>query len=73
MKKLFTVVFTMLVAGALAFGQAAGSTDQKPAEKAPAATTAPDASGKKATKKGHHKGGKKSKKGSAGATTPAPK
>src|SRR5215472_8773414 len=72
MKKLFTVVFTMLVAGALTFGQAAGSTEQKPAEKTPAAAAAPDASGKKATKKAHHKGGKK-KKGTAATTTPAPK
>jgi len=71
MKKLFTVVFTMLLAGTLAFGQTGGAT--KP-DKAPAAaaTSTPGASGKKATKKGH-KGGKKSKKGSAGAQTPAPK
>ncbi len=71
MKKLFTVVFTMLLAGSLAFAQGTGgSTD---ASKAPAGGKKTTTSAKKATKKAH-KGGKKSKKGSAPATTaPAPK
>src|SRR5215472_1408483 len=72
MKKLFTVVFTMLLAGTLAFGQAGGGATKSDKAPAAAATTAPDASGKKATKKAH-KGGKKSKKGSGSTTTPAPK
>ena len=64
MKKLFTVVFTMLVAGTLCFAQAtAGSTDQK----------APATTGKKATKTSKaHKGGKKGKKSTGSTTTPAP-
>jgi hypothetical protein len=71
MKKLFTVVFTMLLAGSLAFAQATGgSTDSK----APKDTKVA-ASGKKATKTSKaHKGGKKGKKSSGGTTTtPAPK
>lgn len=64
MKKLMTVVFSMLLAGSLAFAQTgAGSTDQ---------TVAPSTvkSGKKATKtRKSHKRGKKSKKGTASATT----
>ncbi len=64
MKKLLTVVFTMLLAGTLAFSQ--GSTDKTAGDK-PASSD----SGKKAHKGGKkgHKGGKKSKKGSAGGNT----
>ena len=68
MKKLFTVVFTMLLAGSLAFGQTGSGT--------PGATSAP-ASGKKTTtgkktaKTKARKGVKKSKK-SSGGTSVAP-
>jgi hypothetical protein len=68
MKKLFTVVFAMLLAGSLAFAQATGGSTDK-AGKTETATT----SGKKATKsKKGHKGGKKSKKGSSTETTTQP-
>ncbi|HEY6273184.1 MAG TPA: hypothetical protein VIX19_14485 [Terriglobales bacterium] len=67
MKKLLTVVFTMVVAGTLCFAQTGGgSTDQ-------GKTAAPATSGKKATKTSKaHKGGKKSKKSTGATTTPAP-
>jgi hypothetical protein len=70
MKKLFTVVLTLVLGGALTFAQAGGgSTDST--------QTPPQQShkgGKKATKtKKSHKGGKKSKKGSSTTTTPPPK
>jgi hypothetical protein len=68
MKKFMSVVFTMLLAGSLAFAQTGGgSTGQK----APVVKT----TGKKATKSHKsHKGGKKSKKGStSAATTTTPK
>jgi hypothetical protein len=68
MKKLFTFVFTLLLAGSLSFAQATGgSTTSK--------TDAPKTeSGKKAKAKTKaHKGGKKSKKSSGSTTTPAPK
>ena len=69
MKKLFTVVSTILLAGSLAFAQAGGSTDTK----APATGKKTTTSAKKGAKKAH-KGGKKSKKGSAATTAaPAPK
>ena len=71
MKKLLTIVFTMLLAGSLAFAQATGgSTDSAAGTGKKVATT----SGKKATKtKKGHKGGKKGKKGSTqtAPTTPA--
>ena len=60
MKKLFTVVFTMLLAGSLAFGQAGTGSTSAPAGKS--------ATGKTATKaKKGHKHGKKHKKGSTPA------
>ncbi len=71
MKKLFTVVFTTLLAGSLAFAQAGGSTgDAAKTKKGAEAQMAP--SGKKATKTKKAKGGsKKHKKGSStAATTP---
>jgi hypothetical protein len=68
MKKLLTVVFTMLLAGSLAFAQDTGG------DKTKGTTTPPKTSGKKATKTSKaHKGGKKGKKGSGGTTTPPPK
>ncbi len=68
MKKLLTVVFTMLLAGSLAYAQT--STDKTAGDK-PASTD----SGKKGHKGGKkgHKGGKKGKKGSTDSTTPPPK
>jgi len=69
MKKIATLVFTMMLAASLSFAQATGgSTD-----KAPKTGTEKTTSGKKATKSKAKKGGKKSKKGSGGTTTPAPK
>ena len=70
MKKLFTAVFTMLLAAGLAFAQdTGGSTDNK------TQPTTKNTTGKKGAKTSKaHKGGKKSKKGSGGATvTPPPK
>jgi len=70
MKKFMTVVFTMLLAGSLAFAQAGtGSTDQK------AATPTVKTSGKKATKSHKSRKGKNSKKGSStpATTTTTPK
>jgi hypothetical protein len=62
MKKLFTVVFTMLLAGSLAFGQAGTGSTSAPAGSLKSAT------GKTATKaKKGHKHGKKHKKGSTPA------
>ncbi|HEY6306830.1 MAG TPA: hypothetical protein VI488_10290 [Candidatus Angelobacter sp.] len=72
MKKLLTVVFTMLLAGSLTFAQ-------KPAGPATDTQKAADTdTGKKATKahkggKKGHKGGKKGKKGSADTGTTPPK
>jgi hypothetical protein len=68
MKKLLTVVFTMLLAGSLAFAQdTGGSTDSKVKDttgKKPAATPAI----KSKTKTKGHKGGKKHKKGTGTGT-----
>lgn len=69
MKKLLTLVTTLLLAGSLAFAQTGGgSTDSK------STTPAKTDSGKKGTKKGTkskaHKGGKKSKKSTSDTTAP---
>lgn len=66
MKKLFTVVFTMLLAGSLAFAQATSTTDTKAGEKTATTTTAKKKSAKKS-----HKGSKK-KKGSTEAAPAQP-
>jgi hypothetical protein len=72
MKKLLTVVFTMLLAGSLAFAQ-------KPVTPSAGDTKVADTdTGKKATKahkggKKGHKGGKKGKKGSTDTGTAPPK
>jgi len=69
MKKLFTVVSTILLAGSLAFAQTTGGSD---ASKAPASGKKTTTSAKKGAKKAHK--GKKSKKGSnATSATAAPK
>jgi len=82
MKGIFTAVFTMLLACALAFGQTGGDKNQKKLNPQPlppgahataTADTATTTTGKKGGKKGHHKGGRKSKKGSSTTTTPPPK
>jgi hypothetical protein len=71
MKKLFTVVFTMLLAGSLAFAQ---GTTGDPGAKTKTSETPTKTSGKKATKTSKaHKGGKKSKKSTTTTTTPPPK
>jgi len=70
MKKLFTVLSTILLAGSLAFAQTTGGSD---ASKAPATGKKTTTGAKKGAKKAH-KGGKKSKKGSnAASATQAPK
>jgi hypothetical protein len=70
MKKLFTLVVTMLLGATLAFAQDTGGDKNVAGKKG---TTTAAASGKKATKaKKGHKGGKKSKKSSE-STTPPPK
>jgi hypothetical protein len=72
MKKLFTIVCTLVLGGVMSFAQAGGgSTGQNP----PAGDkTAPAGKSDKKTKKHHHKGGKKSKKGAdAGTGTTNPK
>ena len=69
MKKLFTAVFTMLLAAGLAFAQDTGGSPGT----AKTQPTAKDTTGKKGAKTSKaHKGGKKSKKGSGGATTTPP-
>ncbi len=65
MKKLLTLLCTLVLGVTLSFAQAGGGSTGKPAD-----TTKTD-TGKKGKK--HHKGGKKSKKNSGGTTTPAPK
>ena len=69
MKKLLTILFTLVVGASLSFAQAGGGSTGKPAD-----TTQSDTGkkGHKGGKKGH-KGGKKGKKGSGGSTTPPPK
>jgi hypothetical protein len=67
MKKLLTLVFTMLLAGSLAFAQATGDKASAPKGK----PDNPTESNKKEAKSGKkgHKGGKKGKKGSGGTTS----
>ena len=69
MKKLFTLLCTLVLGATLSFAQAGtGSTGGQ------TGTTSTDTGkkGHKGGKKGH-KGGKKSKKGSTSTTTPPPK
>jgi hypothetical protein len=85
MKKILTVVFTMLLAVSLAFAQdtggdkasktGTGGTSKDTTGKKPAATPSIETKTKTKTKSGKkgHKGGKKSKKGSSSTTTPPPK
>jgi hypothetical protein len=71
MKKLFVIVCTLVLGGALTFAQGgAGSkgSDAQAGDKTQTTTTT-----KKSSKKKGHKGGKKSKKGSTSTSTPAPK
>jgi hypothetical protein len=72
MKKLFTVVFAMLLGASLSFAQTGG--DKAKTDTPKTETTGNAAIGKKATKtKKGHKGGKKGKKSSGGTTTQPPK
>ena len=67
MKKLFTLIVTIVLAAGLSFAQTGGGSTDK-------GTGKPAASGKKTeTKSKGKKGGKKGKKSSGGTTTPAPK
>ena len=68
MKKLFTLVCTLMLAATLSFAQAGGGTTGGTGT----TTTDTGKKGHKGGKKGH-KGGKKGKKGSGGSTTPPPK
>lgn len=64
MRKLFTLIVTIVLAAGLSFAQTGGDKD----------TTGKKTAGKKAeTKSKGKKGGKKSKKNSGGTTTPPPK
>ena len=68
MKKVFTLVCTLVLGATLSFAQAGGGTTGGTGT----STTDTGKKGHKGGKKGH-KGGKKSKKGSSGSTTPPPK
>jgi hypothetical protein len=72
MKKLLTVVFTMLLAGSLAFAQGTAGTPATGSE-TKGGTPPKTASGKKAAKTKAHKGGKKGKKSTTPTTTTTPK
>jgi len=75
MKKISTLVITLLMGARLSLAQTGGDKSSlnpqplPPGKKATAQSTTPPA---KTTAKKGHKGGKKSKK-SSGSTTPAPK
>ena len=71
MKKLFTLMCTLLVGASLSFAQAGGGTTGSTGTQQPT-TTQTGKKGHKGGKKGH-KGGKKGKKSSGGSTTPPPK
>jgi len=76
MKKFSTVVFTMLLAGSLAFAQNTGGDKASVKGKADnPQESVKTGRGKKSHKGGKkgHKGGKNHKKGSPGTTTPPPK
>jgi Spy/CpxP family protein refolding chaperone len=73
MKKLFTIVCTLVLGGALTFAQTGASAGgQNPPAGDKTGTTTASKKGTKGGKKGH-KGGKKSKKSSQTTATPAPK
>jgi hypothetical protein len=78
MKRLFTLVSTLLLGAVLALGQTGGDKSTLNPQPLPPGRH-PQAETKTTAKKGHkggkkgHKGGKKSKKGSGGSTTPPPK
>jgi len=73
MKKLFTIVCTLVLGGALTFAQTGASAGaQNPPAGDKTQTTTTTKKSHKGGKKGH-KGGKKSKKSSPSTSTPAPK
>jgi len=72
MKRLATLVFTLLLAGSLSFAQAGGGTTGGDKDKGKTPATDDAKKGHKGGKKGH-KGGKKSKKGEQTPATPPPK
>jgi hypothetical protein len=72
MKKILTLVFTMLLAASLSFAQATGGTTKT--TETQKTETPKTASGKKGKTKSHSKkGGKKGKKTSGGTTPQPPK
>jgi hypothetical protein len=71
MKKLFLIVCTLVIGGAISFGQATGGNGDPSTTNTPK-TTSKTATGKKATKTKAHKGGKKGKKSSGGTSTTPP-
>ena len=70
MKKLFTLVCTLVLGATLSFAQAGGGSTGGTGTGTSATDTGKK--GHKGGKKGH-KGGKKGKKSSGGSTTPPPK
>ena len=70
MKRLFTVLMTMLLGASLAFGQTGGDKSTLNPQPLPPGRH-PETTKTKSGKKGH-KGGKKSKKGSSTTTTTQP-
>ena len=68
MKKLFTLLCTLVLGATLSFAQAGGGTTGTTGQD----TSSTGKKGHKGGKKGH-KGGKKSKKGNSGTNTPPPK
>jgi hypothetical protein len=70
MKKLLTIVCTLVLGGAMTFAQGTGSkgSDAQGGDKTQTTTTT-----KKSSKKKGHKGGKKGKKSQPSTSTPAPK
>ena len=74
MKKLFTIVCTLVIGGALAFAQTGTGSTGSQTTGVDQTQTAAHKGGKKSTKTSKsHKGGKKSKKSSTETTTPPPK
>jgi len=65
MKKLATFVFALLLGASLSFAQAGGGSTKGSGTPSDSGKPTDTDTKKKGSKKGHHKGGKKSKKGSA--------
>jgi hypothetical protein len=72
MKKLFAIVCTLVLGGAMAVAQASSGTQAGTADQTTTTTTKTTKKTTKTSKK-HHKGAKKSKKGASSDTTQPPK